>query len=333
MGQLSFEELSLRAGYFVSEGQNSEFNLNESLIGFSWRLDKNIRSFVGLGGLKLINSPLHYSSSSSHEWGLVEAYGEYMTSYGRWRFGLIPLEYAIEGSRRESELEWSRSLLFKRRVVGLRDYGISYSIDYEGFYSRWAFHNGEGDGKNARDSRVWMTSSWGWTNFDKLNFGFSGNTGRTAPIATSVSGDNLAGVDPTQSAKWSMATFYLHYWTTKSWSSLLELTWGGREQDEALVAEGRGKFFSGHFDWAYDWSSQMGILLRGDYFDPNLGVSGDIEREFSLAWSFRSQEGNSRLYLMGTKVLEEGGEKSQINNDLFQIVWHLSSESFSKKAF
>ena len=320
LGTLEIDEFNLRAAGLVREGQHAEFSLAESLLGFRWKLDKTIGAKISLGSLSLLNVPLHFNSPPSDDLGIVEAYGEYTSPYGSFRFGLIPLEYSVEGNAREGDLEFPRSLLFKNRVLGLRDYGMRFETKFKGYFTKLAVHNGESD--SNVDGRVWSTASWGWTDDDKFVVGFSGRTGTTKPIATSTSGDTLAGVDPTLEAKWRMGTTYVH-WAPHRWNVVLEGTWGEVEQDKKKG----NKFVAGHFDLGYDLTPNFGFLGRIDYFDPNDKVKKDGQKEISLAWVWRSREGNSRLYFIATRIEEEG---PRINNDEFKLVWQMSPATLNK---
>ena len=320
MGTLELDEFNLRAAGLVREGQHAEFSLAESLLGFSWNLDQYLGAKIALGSMSLLNVPLHFTSTPGEELGIVEAYGQYNSPYGSFWFGLIPLQYSMEGSAREGDLQLPRSLLFKNRVLGLRDYGMRFETQHKGYFTRIAAHNGEAD-KNL-DGRVWVTASWGWTDYDKVVVGFSGRTGTTKPVSTAASGDTLAGVDPSLEAKWRMGTAYIH-WAPHRWNVALEGTWGEVEQDKK-----RGnKFVAGHFDLGYDLTPNFGFLGRVDYFDPNDKVKRDGQKEISLAWVWRSHEGNSRLYFVATRVEEEG---QKINNDEFKLIWQMSPKTLNK---
>ncbi|MCB0385757.1 MAG: outer membrane beta-barrel protein, partial [Bdellovibrionales bacterium] len=298
----------------------AEFNLRESLLGFRWSLDHSLGAKIALGSLSLLNVPIHFDAAPSDELGIVEAYGEYTAPYGAFRFGLIPLEYGVEGKTREGDLQLPRSLMYSHRVIGLRDYGMRFLTEHKGYYTRMTVHNGEG-GENL-DGRVWFTASWGWTDHEKVDFGFSGRTGTTKPASTSLSGDTLAGVDPNLEAKWRMGTTYIH-WAPHRWTVTLSGTWGEVEQDKK---KGK-KFLTGYFDLGYDLTPNFGVLGRFDYFDPNDKAKKDGQREISLAWVWRSREGNSRLYFIGTKVEEEG---PKVNNDEFRLIWQLTPQSLNK---
>jgi hypothetical protein len=320
LGTLEVEDLTLRAAGLVREGQYAEFNLRESIVGFRWTLDRSLQAKIALGSLSLLNVPARFAATSSQDLGMVEAYGEYLSPYGEFRMGLIPLEHGLGGLAREADLQLGRSLIYSRRVVGLRDYGASFHTEHKGYYTRMTIHNGEG-GENL-DGRMWMTAHWGWTDHEKVNVGFSGTTGTTKPLSTSTSGDTLAGVNHTLEAKWRMGTGFAH-WAPHRWNVALSGSWGEVEQDNKL---GR-KFISGSFDLGYDLTPNFGFLGRFDYFDPNDKVRVDGEKEISVAWVWRSREGNSRLYAVATRIEEEG---PRINNDEFRLIWQMTPESLVK---
>lgn len=257
--------------------------------------------------------PAHYLATvDSEKVEMVEAYGQFDSPYGRFRFGRLPIDFGLEGAKSESELIFPRALLFENRVVGLRDLGIGYYVDYNGFFTEVVAHNGEG-GRDL-DNQYWYTARWGY-DFNKFRLGLAGQTGRTTPASTLNSGDTLASVDPTQNAKWRMGGVFFS-WRPKRILFEGEGYIGDREQ----AADGIRQFASGHADFGYEWSDQFSSYLRYDEFDRDLGISGGDTRRVALAMVFTNKSRNSRLILMAAHDFNE----SHHDDDQYRLIWSLS---------
>src|SRR5690606_31563532 len=105
-------------------------------------------------------------------------------------------------------------------------------------------------------------------------------------------------------------------WHPSDFKMNLELHLGEVGQDDRLLE----KFAGGHLDLMWDFSPRWGIQARYDQFDPNTKKYGDSEKAISLGFSLSNKTKTSTLFLIGTKVLEEG---TQIHNDEARLVWRL----------
>jgi hypothetical protein len=226
--------------------------------------------------------------------------------------GKQPIDFGLEGAKSEGDLIFPRSLLFERRIVGLRDVGFGYFIDYNDFYTEFVIHNGEGG--NDLDNNYWYTARWGYKT-NRFDIGLSGQTGHTSPDATgTVLNDTLAGVDPTQAEKWRMGGLFFA-WRPKRVVLELEAYMGQLVQDDAAA-----RFATGHLDSGYEFSETFSAHLRYDYLDPNLGVDDDSTHRAAAAVVFTNKSRNSRIIVMAAHDFNEGAR----GDDQYRLIWSLS---------
>lgn len=313
LGRLEVSEILLKPYFLLKEGSQSEFLIGDTSFTMSWYKDELISSRLKIGSADLLNKPVHYKPAVTEDLKIVEAFAQVKGAYGEARLGLIPLDYGLEGATTEGELIFPRSLLFKTHIIGLRDYGASYKISDRGFYTRLAVHNGESD-RNL-DGRMWMTSTWGYDGLKNMRLGISGQTGSTKPISTSTSTGTLAGVDINKEAKWRMVDLFAS-WRPRYWTLTLEATMGDLLQEKEVR-----KFYVGHFDIAYELSDKWGLQARYDMYDPNNKLKDDIQTEISAGAAYKSEHETSVIYLIATKILEQGKEKA---NDEIRLIWRVT---------
>jgi hypothetical protein len=315
LGTLSLDEFLIKPYFKISEGQEGEFGIGDSNLSWLWIKDNNVSANLRLGSLELKNLPVYFSDTKESELGLIEAYGTYAGAFGTLSAGLIPTGYSFEGKQDENKLIFSRSLIFKERVVPLRDLGLSFFVQNQGFYTQIDIHNGESD-SSVNDGRVFLTSSWGWKDDKNINLGISAFTGTTKPVATSlVVSNQLAGFDSQKRALWRMASLYF-FWKPGNWYQLTEIHFSELEQEEKITP-----FNGGHFDLGYNFTPFFSSFVRYDQFDPNKNINGDLKREISLAFEFSDKHKTHSLFLMGTKKIEQG---IKIANDELSLIWRLT---------
>lgn len=314
LGELKIDTLVLRPQFRLIEPAEANFELGESLFALRWKMDLQISAVFAVGAQTLLGTSVHFADRVTEELGFIEAYGEYVSNYGTLRAGLQPVGFGYEGNVVESDLDMPRSLIYQRRLAPLRDIGLSYAIEHEGFFTRVMIHNGE-SGPNV-DGRPWYTARWGWGRPDRLRLGVAGQTGTTKPESTLTSTDTLASVDPSRPAHWRMGGPFV-VWTPQRWRLILESYVGEVVQDDDIR-----KYSVGNLSLSYT-GEQWFAGLRYDQFDPNHDVTRDLERNVSLAVGLLSRRRTSRLFLVGTKVFEES---KQIPNDVLLLIWHLTPE-------
>lgn len=315
LGVLSVEDIFLRPYFLVREGQEAEFGLGETSLALSWFKSQDLGGIVRLGPRELINPMIHFSDEVKNELTIIEAFAQLSGLYGRLRMGLIPIEFGIEGVWQESEMSFPRSFIFEKRLVPLRDFGLSYQVGVHGYYTRIAIHNGESESEN-KDGRMFYTASWGWSDYKNLDIGISSLTGTTKPLSTqTVTQDSIAGVNVNKMALWRMGQLYI-YWHPNEWFFLSEFLFGELEQSEKVT-----KFSASHLDLGYRWNPNLKIFVRYDQFDPNESMDKDLLQKSSLALVFSDKYNTNSLYLIATKIYEQG---NSINNDEFRLIWSLT---------
>jgi hypothetical protein len=312
IGELKIHDLLLRPNFMLKEPTQGAFSIGESSFALRWELEKKYFGVVRVGPRTLLNPLAHFSSTVNDDLFLVEAFAEYHSPYGRFRLGRLPVEFGWEGRQWERNLIFPRSLLFQNRAMMLRDVGVAYDITHNGYYTGFVVHDGEGD--RDVDGRIWYTARWGYK-ADNWEIGLAGQTGSTKPVATSSSGDTLAGVDPSEQARWRLGGLYSHI-DGRHWYWTFETYLGEREQKGQV-----GKFGTGHMDYGYEFTKEYSAHIRLDAFDPDMSVDRDLQRNVSLAFELSNPTHSSNLILIGTKVLEAS---HQVGNDELRLVWSLS---------
>ena len=320
-----FEERRAQ-GTIFSRGP-SGFRPGHSLVGFTWRRDRLLSAQAKVGSKSLLGRPSRYGSAEPlDEIGLIEAYGQLDSDYGRLRGGLVPIPFGLEGGDAESRLKLPRSLLFQSRLVNLRDYGVSYRITFDGFFSDWAAHNGEG-GPDL-DGETWMTARWGWQGFKFLRIGVSGTAGRTSPESTQPVGSthtsDEAGLDIGDFSRVRIANAFL-WWDTRPIRLALEGSTGDvRQRDRSA------KLRSFHADLEVEAGESLSFLSRYDTIDPRDDRQGDTITEVSFGLAWRSAYENSVVTLVGTKRFQEDPSAGAHR---VQLAWRLTPSILQLHSF
>jgi hypothetical protein len=314
LGTLSVSDVLLRPNFTTGSSKLEErgFNLGESSLAVTWSLNDKFSGTIRLGPRSLIAPPAHYTATVNSDITMVEAYAQFDHPYGRFRFGEIPLDFGLEGAKSEGDLIFPRAFLFSERIVGLRDVGVSYAIDYNNFFTEIAVHNGEGD--ENQDNRLWYTSHWGYK-FERAQVGLAGQTGQTTPASTQNSQDTLASVDPTRAAKWRMLGVFGN-WNPKKFVMEMEAYVGERVQDT-----GTHDFATGHFDLGYEFTKELSLFARYDMLEPDTRVSDDEIHRAAVAFVVNNQSRNSRLIFMAAHDFHEGSSQGE---DQLRFIWSLS---------
>jgi len=175
LGEFSISEIVLNTSYEYTDPKQSTFSLDGSLASFKWEKENELSVTIGLGPLSLLNTPI-YVNENDNEFGLIEAQAKYMGPYGEISMGLLPVQFAMEGELKEGERFFYRGLVFAKKLIALRDFGLAYSIKHNNFYTRAMVHNGESQTENI-DGRVFYSGRWGWQS-NKFEIGVSAQTGQ-----------------------------------------------------------------------------------------------------------------------------------------------------------
>ncbi len=316
LGEIELTDFLLEPSFLFSEPASGQFQFGNSRVQVTWHRDKDISGVVTIGNKALVGVPARYQPTATDELAFVEAFAQAETSLGRVRFGMVPLPFGAEGAGEEGHLRFPRSLVYQRRMIVLRDQGVSYSIENEGYFTHFAIHNGEG-GKDF-DNQMWFTATWGWAG-PHLKIGASGQTGRTTPLSTDPTGTlpslPNSAIDVNRLSRIRIANLYAN-WESEPFSAKIEATLGETQQDTD-----RFKFLATHLDLFYSTSATLGWLARFDYFNPRTDIGGSRVSEATLGVGYRSRFETSAVYLYGSKVFQEN-----VQPDIHQVllVWRLT---------
>ncbi len=332
-----FEWLSpwIETGGTYLEPRDGRFQLFSASFGGRWsgalselHDGRSIEAQVAFGTRSLVARPVRYSvdlaqSDSSHP-VLTDAFAGIQGPWGRLRFGLLPMKFGLEEGD-ESVRMWTRPLILRRGLIGLRDTGLHYSVAAGGFFSDWFVHNGEG-GEDL-DRELWMTARWEYrlrTSRVQWRWGAAGQVGRTAAISTHPAGsifDANVELDVDQASRLRFASLYM----SSDW-----MVGEGERGDEndrrfGFEAEAFGgevlqdirsrRLRSVRLDFHWDPLDFWGLFWRGEAFDPDAQVSGDMIHEagFGVQRYFLrgSMKRSLRGLLVATKEWIEGRDQDR----------------------
>ena len=320
LGTLELADLFLEPQYSYVEGSGGAFQLGSSYFAAGWTRDRLVSAIVKVGTKRLIGSPSRYSSTpAADEISVVEGFAQLDSDLGRFRLGMIPIPFGLEGGDAERRLRLPRSLGFQSRFLNLRDIGASYRIGVNGFFSDWSVHNGEGG--TDLDGEAWFTGRWGWEDARVFRIGLSGSAGRTSPKSTQVgiaagAVESETGFKYDKSARIRVANAFMD-WLLNPFRFSLEATAGDTFQGDADVM----KFRALHADLDVQLSPRLGLLTRYDIMSPRNDVSNSQITESSAGLAWRSRYENSVLYLVGTKRSQQN-----VSQDVHRgmIIWRIT---------
>lgn len=313
IGNFSIKDLHIRASLTNLHESETRFDLVGSFFALKWDKQDKYSAHLIVGSEQMRNLPVYYAATNDDKLGLVEAYAEYADFFGRFRFGLIPLEFGYDGVLQSYEQIFGRSLFFTQRVIGLRDQGISFYTEHRGYYTQFAIHNGEID--TAHDNRLWTSANWGFSNERNMRIQLSLQSGYVESALSAGSTNTLAGVTNGETARWRNGLFFVN-WYPRDWNVVFEL--GGGELEQGLY---EGRYNTSMFELSHQFSQRFISGLRYNQMDPNSKVEGDAITELSLLFMLKSKDSTGSIILQGTKVLEESNE---IDNDQIRLVWVLT---------
>ena len=319
LGHLEIADFYLAPTYSFRESRHlGSFDLGSSYVAMMWTRDPVISAVLKLGSRSLLGLPVRYGPNLNPEQvAVIEGYGQSNSDFGRFRFGLIPIAFGNEGGDVERHLTFPRSLVFQTRYMLLRDYGVSYHIANEGFFSDWTIHNGEG-GPDL-DNEIWFTGRLGWQSNRSFLLGLTGTTGRTTRLSTDPKGlGNAAlpdaGIDVTQPARYRIVNLALE-WFLRPLRLEAEGTAG-----EAIQGDNVVKMRALHTDLELT-TGPVNWLARYEILSPRNDVSGNQIMEYSLGLSWHSRYDNSVLSLIGTKKVIEN---VSLDEHRALVMWRLT---------
>ena len=316
LGTLEVADLFIEPRFQYREWRDGGFEAGNSLVSFRWIRDDVVSATITAGTQDLVGRPKRYVGASEDELTLAEAFIEARSTLGTFRFGRVALPFGTESGRPESQLRFPRSIFFRERWLGLRDQGISYSVEHRGFFNDWAVNNGEG-GTNL-DNQNWFTARWGWS--DRKNFGgFSGSTGRTNPSATqdSLGSRTIADaqLDPNAPARLRFGNIFYQFEGRNFGWGLEGIVGETRQNDQITIMR------AGHLDFQYWISKNVSALARWDWLEPSNRFNDDQVQEQTFGISWRGWYETSTLYLLASRVQTQGNDDS---NHQALVIWRLS---------
>ncbi len=173
-------EIFLQPG-FAFEGQFNQFQLFPSSAYLS--LEKsNYSTHILFAEDRPFLKNILSKNLSQKDYGLQSFFIQAdWSAYGRLRIGQIPLSYGLEGGVRDSQLRLPRSLLFP--LIPHYDLGLSYLINYHGFYVEAAVHNGYFQRHNLSTptslDTLWWRAKGGWKGSHVIDVGLSAIIGKS----------------------------------------------------------------------------------------------------------------------------------------------------------
>ncbi len=318
LGELEVSRLLIEPSFFVMEPKTSSFEMTRAFLGTTWRNDNRWSAHLAFGSANQIGVPKRYGIIN-HDFSLLEAYGQWDSGLGVWRFGLLPLDFGLQGGSQEEVLWFNRSLLYQRGYLGLRDFGLSYSIHEGLYFSHLVVHNGEGG--TDKDNRAWFTGKWGLNPKD-LQFGISAQAGQTTPQSTNQTGNS--SLDPlfttTSHHRLRLASLFIN-------NKQEALNYQGEAYLAEVLTDGQDttQFGGWYLDLKYRQNSTIQYLIRYDELRtyPSTGREKYMQATIGIVFSNWNQTSN--LFVYAIKNFEE---PTEINNDRLQMSWRWTPRAF-----
>lgn len=300
------------------EPKTSSFEMTKVLLGTAWRNDNRWSAHLVFGSANLIGVPKRYGTLNQ-ELAMLEAFGQWDSGIGIWRVGMIPLDFGLQGASQEEMLWFPRGLLYQKGYLGLRDFGVSFSIHEGLYFSRLAVHNGEGGAD--KDNRAWFTGKWGLNPKD-LEFGISAQAGQTTPASTNQTGN--ASLDPlfttTHNHRLRLAGLFIN-------NKQEALNYAGEAYlAEVLTDDQSTTQFGGFYiDLKYRQNSTLSYLIRYDELRTYPTTGREKYMQATIGFVFSNWNQTSNLFIYFSKNFEEPLET---NNDRFQLSWRWTPRAF-----
>lgn len=309
LGTLNVSEYFFEFEAKLKEPQagNTGFNLSESYVGFTWVKDSNLSGKIKLGSQKKIGRP-YWMGADVTTLGFFEAYGEYVGGLGEIRAGLIPTGFGLEGRTPDAQLLLPRMKFFTNRWLAQEDFGVSYYLSHNGFYTRATVHNGEA--AEDADSRSFLTSLFGWKGGAGFHLGISGTTGRR------VDSNRVEHKMRVADAFVDLDVYGLGF------------TVEGILGETKTSAQAQ-QFLNWRADIRHPLGERSSIFLRHEQYDPNVFAYLDLEKVWVLGLEFSGEHRSSRLIISAIKNNEEINE---VPNDELRVTWRLNSD-FTERGY
>ncbi len=320
LGKVYLSDIFLSPRFNYAEPKSGSFMPGNSYLAGDWTRGDAISGHLAFGTKSLIGVPARYGIVNDQDFVLVEGYAQIVSNYGRFRLGLQPIPFGMETGINEANLRFERSLIYQKRLMGIRDVGLGYSITNDGFFSDWLIHNGEG-GRDL-DNQTWFTARLGYHK-DNLTGGLSGQTGKTSPLSTDPTGNLAAtpggslqttGINIDDGAKYRLLNLFIAY-RTKDIETGLEFTSG-----DIFQSQTQSHPSGGHVDVFLPFGEVFAAMFRYDYFDPKNTID-PTNQQYTLGACFRSPYETSNIYIFGSRNVLPAG---QSDSHQVLLVWRVS---------
>ncbi|OFZ16897.1 MAG: hypothetical protein A2Z20_09600 [Bdellovibrionales bacterium RBG_16_40_8] len=313
VGSFFIQSIHLRPTFLSQEDTGADFSLADSTFAIGWKKNKNLSVFFEVGSEKLRNLPAYYAASEQNRLGFYKAFIEFQGVYGRFRFGLIPLNFGYDGILENYERIFNKSLLYSQRIIGISDYGMSFFSELNGYYTQLTIHNGEID--TTSDGRLWVSGNWGYTDGRNFRTQLSLQTGYVRGDVSTGATNTLAGVVNGEIALWRNGVIFAN-WYQRNWNVVMQFGGGEVKQDDDT-----GRYSTEMYELTNTFTKNLGVGVRYDKLNPNRKASGDGVTEVSLMFLLKSIDSTSNFVILGTKAIEESSER---HNDQLRIEWVLT---------
>jgi hypothetical protein len=271
-------------------------------VGFTSRFVPWAHIKASVGASQLLYRPT-WSQQPTESVSPTDVTGTLHTLFGDVYAGQFRVPWGLQ-SVDESELWLPRTLLYEKGYFPLRDAGVGFHVDLDGFYMDLAAHNGEGGGLTSNpDNRVFATGQWGVKGPANSNLGLSATAGRYIANG-SFSETRMRGAN-------AFFGFNIFGLGLQLEGSIFQ-TFSQTENTDAVIWHG---------DIEHPLSENVNLIGRYEQYNPNTKVVTNILGRGYLGGEYHSKDGVSRLFLF----LVKNNESLQENpNDTILLTWRLA---------
>ena len=315
MGDFSLDSLFFHPRLEYSEAQRAQFNTDLWGVKGSWTLPPSLSVHLLAGSSALTTPMSFYETPERKSLDLAEYYAQYRWDGVTLQAGQVKLPVGFWGGRAAIEHTFSRSIVYQKGLVGVRDHGLAFESVFGGFKNRWVVHSGE---SGPDSDREWSFSGqWQFQDSEGFLLGLTGQVGRVGPYDPTVSTSRLAGYTPGSAVHHRLGNLYVG-WLKPSSMWLLEGYWGSWTQENE-----DHQFFNYIFEVSQMMSPSLPLFLRVDHWDVRHWAAAEDETQWTVGAGWMSPHQNSLVLLM-LRVQQLEGQDPQHSA---LLSWRLRSKS------
>jgi hypothetical protein len=296
----------------LESSREGGFDLSYSSFRQSWK-NLNQTVTVGLGTKDLVDPGLIFSPFGDSLLALSDFYWAQQMSWGIFRVGYQPNPFSLEGGGVEGQPFSHLSYSMRNRWFGLRQLGVSFHLESDGFFTNFMLANGEGP--IERDNLQWVVGQWGYRSDTEWQVGLGGMTGATNPASTQSSLDDLWNVAEEARHRWGQ--FFLagsvgvvQLRAEAYVGSILQRTEDKARSSWYLLA--KHPFFG---DWRLEWM----------YENVNLDHSLQNKSFQSASMEFSQSSDSSQIQTSFLYRHQEGAVGTPSEDEVF-FIWRVSPQ-------